>query len=360
MKTGVVAAIFAGVMATTAYAEPLFEVNERLADIEARQQAERHAAQSTTRQSEAIAEERQRAADRARTERERLNAEHERRQQEVRQSREQAVSAWENAPRLNDRQAQFINDVFGGVYSQSDEYVAGIGRVSQSMLRVGVEGGRLHMAFANRSLNPVVESIDEENRSFNFRIGGGRLATMQRSPNMAVLTGYNGTQYLYFVRSLAGEDRERLGMPRQGVAAGSGGQPPAAQGARSGSAILTGDQVQQITAMMLDAYRDGRAEEMYRTEMQCWVDVPAGGGQRDVTMEACAVANFAATVIEVANADEQGRRPHAEYDADEAMSRVLSQWSAHGMEESALSERLMQSVDANMSTIVAALEASGL
>lgn len=172
MKTGVVAAIFAGVMATTAYAEPLFEVNERLADIEARQQAERHAAQSTTRQSEAIAEERQRAADRARTERERLNAEHERRQQEVRQSREQAVSAWENAPRLNDRQAQFINDVFGGVYSQSDEYVAGIGRVSQSMLRVGVEGGRLHMAFANRSLNPVVESIDEENRSFNFRIGG--------------------------------------------------------------------------------------------------------------------------------------------------------------------------------------------
>lgn len=111
---------------------------------------------------------------------------------------------------------------------------------------------------------------------------------------------------------------------------------------------------------MLDAYRDGRAEEMYRTEMQCWVDVPAGGGQRDVTMEACAVANFAATVIEVANADEQGRRPHAEYDADEAMSRVLSQWSAHGMEESALSERLMQSVDANMSTIVAALEASGL
>lgn len=47
---------------------------------------------------------------------------------------------------------------------------------------------------------------------------------MQRSPNMAVLTGYNGTQYLYFVRSLAGEDRERLGMPRQGwqqVVAGS-------------------------------------------------------------------------------------------------------------------------------------------
>ncbi len=299
------------------------------------------------------------AVERRAAERAELEAEYERRQQEItesrRQAKEQAVAAWEGAPLLTDRQAQFIDDVFGGAYSQSDEYVAGIGRVSQSMLRVGVEGGRLHMAFANRSLNPVVESVDEENRSFNFRIGGGRLATMQRSASMAVLTGYDGTQHLYFVRRLAGEDREVLGMSPDGGAIASREQMSSSLAAEPVSALLSAEQVRQITAMMAGAYQDGGAAGMYEAERQCWQDLAAATGDAEVIAAACGIAALAGSTIETGSAEGAGRQPAQEYQGDATIARIEERMTDNQFGQDSIERMKTETLGPHMQTVARAL-----
>lgn len=390
----------AALIAGAAHAEPLFEVDERLVDIEVRQQAESYVGRVASGQAQQVAAEvcqgdvsnnfgrgytRQRCmslasetfsemaseyetrqsqqrraaeerAEKRAAERAELEAEYERRQQEIaearREAKEQAISAWEGAPPLTDRQARFIDDVFGGVYSQSDQYVAGVGSVSQSMLRLGVEQGRLHMAFANRSLNPVVESVDEENRSFNFRIGGGRLATMQRSANMAVLTGYDGTQYLYFVRRLAGEDRERIGMQRQMAAVE---QSPSPQQAQLVDAILTRDQVRQIAAMMLDAYQDGGVGEMRRTEQQCWQDLAAATGDAEVIAAACGLAALAGSTIETGSAEGAERQPAQEYQGAATIERIEGHMADSQFSKASIERMKSETLSPHMQTVANAL-----
>ncbi|MBK1691092.1 hypothetical protein [Ectothiorhodospira mobilis] len=295
------------------------------------------------------------AAERRAAERAELEVEYERRQQEIaesrRQAREQAVSAWESASLLTDRQAQFIDDVFGGAYSQSDEYVAGVGSVPQSMLRVGVEGGRLHMAFANRSLNPVVESVDEENRSFNFRIGGGRLATMQRSANMAVLTGYDGTQYLYFVRRLAGEDREILGMSPDGGTIASREQVPSGSEAGPASALLSAEQVRQIATMMAEAYRDEGVAGMYRAERQCWQDLAAATGDAEVIAAACGIAALTGSTIETGSAEGEGRQPAQEYQGDATIARIEERMADNRFGQASIERMKAETLAPHMQTV---------
>ena len=382
MKKVIIAgAIIAGTISISANAEPLFEVDERLVDIEVRQQAKLYASRAgadqadqvaeevcsghisdnygngytrerclsvareefsaTARMAQAHAEARQRQAESARAERERRDAEHQRKQQERAESRqrheEQMAANWRGAPPLERGQTSLIDSEFGGVYSRPG---------SSTLLRVGAERGQIFIKHGRRFLNPVLDSIDRESRSFNFRIDGERLATLQRSPNMAVLTGYGDPEYWYFVRQLTEEDRDTLGML-------SSNEVPA-------GSHLTASQVKDITLMMLDAYHDEQAEEMYRTEMLCWKDAPVEGEQRHAILEACAVSNFAATVIEDLYADSDERQPHAEYVVDRASDRILSQWYAHGIEEEQLSDRLVNAVNAHMPTIGSSLQAEGL
>lgn len=110
--------------------------------------------------------------------------------------------------------ARYIEQEFEGVYSQSDKFVPGVGKVAQSLFRVAHVEGALLMAFSRTSLDPVLESVDRDNRSINFRLGeGGRLATLQRTGGMARLTTpHRGTDYLTFVRRPARDDYDELGV----------------------------------------------------------------------------------------------------------------------------------------------------
>jgi len=381
MRIWALASLLMGVIVTSAHAEPLFEVNDRLIDIEVRQKAQQYASRAEMGQVDQAADElcsgdissnydkgysreqcmvvakgelsevlrnrrfqaeaQQQQQERVRAERERRDAEHQRKQQEraesLRRHEEQMAANWRDAPPLEQGQTSLIDSEFGGVYSRPG---------SSILLRIGAENGQIFIKHGRRFLNPVLDSIDRESRSFNFRIDGERLATLQRSPNMAVLTGYGDPEYWYFVRQLAEEDRETLGML-------SPNEAPA-------GSHLTASQVKDITLMMLDAYHDEQAEEMYRTEMLCWKDAPVEGEQRHAILEACAVSNFAATVIEDLYADSDERQPHAEYVADRASDRILSQWYAHGIEEEQLSDRLVNAVNAHMPTIGSSLQAEGL
>ena len=221
------------------------------------------------------------------------------REAERKMEQQAVVTKWEGGPRLTDGQARYINETFGGVYSQPDKYAYGIGSVAQSEFRVGVEGGRLYVVVANRNLYAVLDSIDERNSLINFRIEGGRMATMQRSPNMAMLTGYSGTQYLTWVRGLTDSDRDFAGIPAAG-AAGAASHPGPSYGCGGSLAgveqlICSSAELSALDVEMTGLYRraldEGYADEKraLEAEQRGWVQLrnqcPRANCVREAYME---------------------------------------------------------------------------
>lgn len=121
---------------------------------------------------------------------------------------------------------------------------------------------------------------------------------------------------------------------------------------------LTADQVQEIAAMMFDAYHAGDVNEMYRAERQCWDDVPASGEHQNGILEACAVAGLTGVVIEAGYAREQGRVPHMTYNADVATARIKEHFADHGV--GSPEDRLRETYSTNLGVILAALAGAGM
>lgn len=130
--------------------------------------------------------------------------------------------------------------------------------------------------------------------------------------------------------------------------------------ANRANSLLPPEQVQEVSGMMFGAYYEGGPALMFRTENQCWLDVPSREPERSAVAAACALATTAGAMIEAAYAQQEGRMPVLNYNAGMSTDRAKGKMKATGLSDAEIATIYAETVGPNMDMLLFGLMNAGM